>query len=152
MAKLELKDILSALDQNGKDIWDLLDDEQKKAIPFFVLNRFMSSVKTNSREVQEHYVLATNEYYNKHYFSLYQHPKLLWLLLCSCSYDNDKTYFHEYIRLEKDKNVKLKILEKLYPKKKIDDLETLSHLNSLKEIMELAKDHGWNDKEIQEYL
>lgn len=152
MAKLELKDILSAIDQNGKDIWDLLDDEQKKAIPFFVLNRFISSVKTNKREVQEHFVLTTNEYYNKNYFSLSQHPQLLWLLLCSCSYGDDKVYFHEFIRLEKNKNPKVKILEKLYPKKKLDDLETMSHLNTLKEIMELAKDHGWNDKEIQEYL
>jgi len=152
MAKLELKEVLSAIDQGGKDIWDLLDDEQKKGIGFFTLNRFISSVKTKNRQVQEHFVVTVNEYYNKNYFSLYQHPKLQWLILCSCYYETKQVYFHEYIKLEKGKNNKVKILEKLYPNHKMSDLETMAQLNSLKEIMQLASDHGWDDAKIKEYL
>jgi len=158
--KLELKDILSAIDQGGKDIWDLLDEEQRKSINLFTLNRFVSSVNldrsrlsdSKKREIQEHYVLSVNEFYNKRYFSLHKHPKLLWLLLCICAHDTKTPYFHEYIRTEKEKNPKQKILEALYPKTKLSDIETMSQLNSLKEIMQLAKDHGWDDNKIKEYL
>lgn len=152
MAKLELKEILGIIDQGGKDIWDLLDDEQKKSINLFTLNRFISSVKSSNRQVQEHFVLTVNEFYNKNYFTLYQHPKLQWLLLCSCYYETKQVFFHEYIKVEKGKNNKVKILEKLYPNHKLSDLETMSQLNTLKEIMQLAGDHGWDDKKIKEYL
>jgi len=152
MAKLELKDILGAIDLNAKTLWDELDEEQRKSIPFYILNRFISNVKSNKREVQEHFVLAVNEYYNKNYFSLYKHPKLQWLLLCCCAYENNQVFFHEYIKLEKAKNPKIKILEALYPKHKISDIEVMSNLNTLKEVMRLAQDHGWDDKKIKEYL
>lgn len=154
MAKLELKDILSAVDQGGRDLWDLFDDEQKKSVSFFLLNRYASSVKTNQREVQEHFVLATNEYFNKHFFSLSKHPKLLWQLLCMCGYENKKEYFHEWIGFKKkDKDSKkLKFLEEVYPNEKIDDLRVLAKISSINELKELAIKHGWTDKEIEKYL
>lgn len=160
MAKLELKDILGAIDLNAKTLWDELDEEQKKSITFFTLNRFISSVNldrtrlsnSKKREIQEHFVLSVNEYFNKHFFSLSKHPKLQWLLLCACAHETKNVYFHEYIKLEKEKNPKQKILEILYPKMKLSDIEALSQINSLKEVMQLAKDHGWDDKKVKEYL
>jgi hypothetical protein len=149
---LELKDILAAIDLGAKDLWDQFDDDQKKCVSFFTLNRFISSVRSGKREVQEHFVLAVNEYYNKHYFSLSKHPKLLWMLLCCCAYENKGIFFHEYIRLDKNKTQKTKILEKLYPTHKLADIETMSNLYTLKEVMELAGDHGWDDKTIKEHL
>ena len=52
MSKLALKDILEAVDQGGRDLWDLFDEEQKKDVKFFLLNRYVSSVRTSNREVQ----------------------------------------------------------------------------------------------------
>jgi len=109
-------------------------------------------VSSNKREVQEHFVLAVNEYYNKHYFSLTKHPKLLWMLLCCCAYENKQIFFHEYIKIDKNKNKKTKILEKLYPLHKLSDIEVMSNLYTLKEVMELAGDHGWDEDTIKEYL
>ena len=78
MAKLELKDILAAVDLDGKEVWDEINDEQKKSVVFFTLNRYLSNVK-GSRELQEHYVLLTNEYFNKNLFTVMsKHPKLTW--------------------------------------------------------------------------
>ena len=48
---------------------------------FLLLNRYVSSVK-GDREKQELAVFKTNEYYNKHFFTLQKHKKLLWQLLC----------------------------------------------------------------------
>lgn len=154
MAKLELKDILSAVDQGGRDIWDMLDDEQKKSVSFFLLNRYVSSVKTSKREVQEHFVLATNEYFNKHFYSLNKHPKLLWQLLCMCGYENKQEYFHEWIGFKKKKAEpkKLKFLEEFYPARKIEDLELLSQITSTKDLKQLAVDAGWDDKTIAKFF
>ena len=152
MDKLELKDILGAIDLNAKTLYDELNEEQKKSIPFFILNRFISNVKSNNKDIQEHFVLAVNEYYNKNYFSLYQHPKLQWLLLCCCAYETKKPFYHEYIKVEKEMNPKLRILEKLYPKHKLSDLEAMSKINTLKDIMLLAGDHGWDEKKIKESM
>jgi hypothetical protein len=154
MAKLELKDILSAIDQGGRDLWDLFDDEQKKSVSFFLMNRYASSVKTSKREVQEHFVLATNEYFNKHFFTLSKHPKLLWQLLCMCGYENKQEYFHEWIGFKKKKGEtkKTKLLEALLPNAKEEDIELLAKINSMKELKELAINHGLSDKEIAKYF
>lgn len=154
MAKLELKDILSAVDQGGRDIWDLLDDEQKKSVSFFLMNRYVSSVKTGKREVQEHFVLATNEYFNKHFFNLSKHPKLLWQLLCMCGYESKQEFFHEWIGFKKKKAEpkKLKFLEEMYPARKMADLELLSQMTSVKDLKQLAINAGWDDKTIAKFF
>ena len=82
--KIELKEKLAAVDLNSKDLWDLMDEEQRKSLKqeFFILNRYVSNAASQPREIQEHFVLAVNEYFNKHWFTLQNHPKLLWQLLC----------------------------------------------------------------------
>ena len=154
MSKITLSEILSAIDQGGRDIWDLLDDEQKKDVKFFLLNRYVSSVKSSKREVQEHYVLATNEYFNKHFYSLGKHPKLLWQLLCVCGYETKQDYFHEWIGFKKKKadNKKMKFLECYFPDAKDSDLEVLAAINSIKDLKKLAIDSGWSDKDIEKYF
>lgn len=155
MAKLELKDILSAVDQGGKDLWDMFDDEQKKSVSFFLLNRYVSSVKTSNRSVQEHYVLVTNEYFNKNFLLLSKHPKLLWQLLCTCGYESKQEYFHEWIGFKQKKtenNKKLKFLQEIYPTHKLIDLEILAKLSSIKELKQQAIDRGWDDNTIRRYF
>ena len=77
--KIPLKEILAAVDSNYKSLWDELDDEQQKALKseLFILNRYISSVKSSSRETQEHFVLTVNEFFNKNWYTLQKHPKLL---------------------------------------------------------------------------
>ena len=50
--KLPVKDILAAVDMGAKSVWDELSDEEKKQVNFWLLNRYVSSVKGN-REAQE---------------------------------------------------------------------------------------------------
>lgn len=154
MSKLPLKDILEAVDQGGRDLWDLFDDEQKKDVKFFLMNRYVSAVRTSNRDVQEHFVLATNEYFNKHFFALSKHPKLLWQLLCACGYENRRAYDHEWIGNKKKagEGKKLKLLMKLHPSMKVDELELLAELYTPKELKELARAQCWDEKEIAKYF
>jgi hypothetical protein len=154
MSKLPLKDILEAVDQGGRDLWDLFDDEQKKDVKFFLMNRYVSAVRTSNREVQEHFVLATNEYFNKHFFALTKHPKLLWQLLCACGYENRQAYNHEWIgnKKKEGEGKKLKFLMKLHPSMKIDELEVMAELYTPKELKALAREQCWDEKEIAKYF
>ena len=141
--KLPIKDILAAIDMNGKSVWDELSDEEKKQISFWLLNRYVSSVKGN-RESQELAVFKTNEYYNKNYMEVSKHPKLQWQLLCM-SGNTGKIEYHEWIGHKKktESNSKsVKLLQELYPNMKQDEVELLARISTKKELKQLAEEHG----------
>jgi hypothetical protein len=152
--KVELKEKLAAVDLGARELWDELDDANKKALKseLFILNRYVSSAKGQKREIQEHFVLSVNEYFNKHWSTLQKHPKLLWQLLCMCSHESRTVFFHEWIGFKKKKGdtKRLKFLLQVYPSRKQDELEMLAELMDLKEFKELAKDLGYSDKEIKD--
>lgn len=154
MSKLELKEKIAAVDLGARDLWDELDDENKKSLKneFFLLNRYISNVKDSRREVQEHFVLTVNEYFNKHWNTLQKHPKLLWQLLCMCGHESRKVFYHEWVGFKNKKasNKKLKFLLEVYPSRKKDELELLSTLMSLDDFKQLARDLGYSDKELKD--
>ena len=156
MAKIELKEKLAAVDLNAKMLWDEIDDDQRKALKseLYILNRYISNVKTSNRDRQEHYVLAVNEYFNKHWATLQKHPKLLWQLLCMCNYDAETVFFHEWIGYKKKngETKSFKLLQELYPNKKTDELELMTKLYTTKELKALAEAQCWDDKKIAKYF
>ena len=140
---LPVKDILAAIDMGAMGVWDELSDEEKKQVNFWLLNRYASSV-TGKREVQELAVFKTNEYYNKNWNELgTRHPKLQWQLLCQ-SGNTGKIEFHKWIgfKQKKGNNNAQKLLEKIYPNMKEDEVELLARLSTKKELKELAEEHG----------
>lgn len=156
--EIKLNDILTAIDFDGKEVWDELTDEQKKSVVFFTLNRYISSVvpaskpfhrgKNPSIEETGDFVINCNELYNKNLFDIMsKHPKLAWLSACSCN-NNAQLFNHEWIGLKKEKNKKLDFLSDLFPNTKMSDLETLSSLVTDKEIKEYCQDLGWDKKQI----
>ena len=148
--KIELKDKLAAVDLGAKSLWDELDATQQKALKseLFILNRYISNAANQKREIQEHFVLAVNEYFNKHWNTLQKHPKLLWQLLCMCSHESRKTQFHEWIPLKREKNKKEEFLAELFPNMKRADIETLAAVTTDKEIKQYCESLGWDKKEI----
>jgi hypothetical protein len=142
--------ILPAIDQGGYDIWDIFDDDQKKSAKgdFWTLNRYISNVKTSNREHQEHFLLTTNEFYNKNWNEIQKHPKLVWQTLCLCSHESKKTFFHEWIPLKKQKNKKIEFLAELFPDTKMSDIETMALITTDKEIKEYCATLGWDKKQI----
>lgn len=150
MNKLPIKDILAAIDMGAMNVWDELSDDEKKQVSFYLLNRYVSSIKGN-RDKQELAVFKTNEYYNKHFFTLQKHKKLLWQLLCM-SGNTKSIAYHEWIGYKKkgssDNNKVVKFLMQMYPNKKQDEVELLAKISTKKEIKEWAKQHGIEDIKI----
>lgn len=152
--KLTIKDETAAIDMGARDLWDNFTDDQRKQISFFLLNRYASSIKTTDREAQELAIFKTNEYFNKNFFDLSKHPKLLWYLVCMTGNDQKKIYFHEWIGFKKKTgdNKIVKFLEDKYPTMKKDEIEMISQLMDKKEIKQFAADLGMDDKEIKKVL
>lgn len=144
------KDMIPAIDMGLKELWDAASEEGRKEIKgdLWNLNRYISNVKTSNRELQEHYLLTVNEYYNKNWNNISKHPKLQWLTLTVCSYENKKTYFHEYISLQKEKNKKEEFLAELFPNMKMSDIETMAKISTDKEIKQYCESLGWDKKQI----
>jgi hypothetical protein len=150
--KIELKEKLAFVDMNARSVWDEMDAEQQKSLKqeFFILNRYISNVKGQSREIQEHFVLTTNEFFNKYWFDLQKHPKLMWQLLSMCGHESKKVFFHEWIGFKKKKdNKRIKFLAEVYPDRKDDEIEILAEITTLAELKQLAADHGHSPAEIK---
>lgn len=155
--KIELREKLAAVDQNVRELWDAMDANQQKSLKqeFFILNRYISNVQSSKREIQEHYVLTVNEYFNKNWKLLQKDPKLLWLLLCMCSYNGETVFFHPWLGNKKKTGTgskRLQFLEELYPNRKMVDLELMAEMSTDKEIKELAKKYGMDDETIAKKL
>mgnify|MGYP000868552306 CR=1 FL=1 len=148
--KLPVKDILAAIDLNGTSVWDELTDAQRKQVSFWLLNRYVSSIK-GSRDDVELAIFKTNEYYNKNWNVLgARHPKLQWLLLCA-SGNTGKIEYHPWIGLKQKKdtnNKTVKLLQQIYPDKKLDEVELIARISTKQEVRELARELGYDKVDI----
>ena len=144
------KDMIPAVDMGLKELWDAASEEGQKEIKgdLWTLNRYISNVKTNNREIQEHYLLTVNEFYNKHWNDISKHPKLQWQTLCMCGHESKKTQFHEWLPLKREKNKKEEFLAELFPNMKRSDIATLAAITTDKEIKQYCESLGWDKKEI----
>ena len=146
--KIPVKDILAAIDLNARNVWREFSNDERKQVSFWLLNRYASSVK-GSREKAELALFKTNEYYNKNWNVLggTKHNNLQWQLLC-VSGNTGKIEYHEWIGLKQKKdsnNKEIKLLQKLYPNMKLDEIELLASISTKKEIKQLVEDHGINE-------
>lgn len=147
--KIPLRDILAALDMNSKTVWNELDEDERKSVGFWLLNRYMSNVNGNF-EKQAMAVFKTNEYYNKNYNDLQKdHKQLLWQLLCA-SGGTGKIESHSWLGLKSKKGSTkpMRLLEKIYPNMKLDEVQLLAKLYTTKELRKLAKEHGIENPDL----
>ena len=155
--KVELKEKLAAVDQNVRELWDAMDADQQKALKseFFILNRYVSNVQGQKREIQEHFVLTVNEFFNKNWNTLQKHPKLLWQLLCMCSYNGNTVFFHQWLGHKKktgNGGKKVNFLEEIYPTHKIDELELMAEMSTDKDLKELGRKYGMDEATLAKKL
>jgi len=144
------KDMIPAVDMGLKELWDAASEDGQKEIKndLWNLNRYISVVKTSNREIQEHFVLTVNEYYNKDWATISNHPKLQWMTLCMCSHESKKTFFHEWLPLKRNSDKKEEVLLELFPTMKAADVQTLAAITTKDEIKQYCENLGWDKKQI----
>ena len=145
--KIDLfRQVLPAIDRKDFDFYDKLTDEEKKQLKYqvFLYMRWGASLDVDDPILQHYYVASFNHIANKNFFSLYNHPKLQWLLVAASS-PKLGTYRRKWIGKKKKKDPKddiKKSLASIYPTYKEDDLELLSNFVTKKELKEYVKNSG----------
>lgn len=146
MDKLSIQNEMTQFDRKNRDFYNELTDEEKKKFSNYLMIRWGSSVQ-GSRELQEFYVIATNERLNKHFFAVNKHPKLQWLMATSVS-PGMGTHRHQWIAPKKkdsgNSEVKKALIE-LYPAMKMSDIDALTAITTKADIRELMKNRGKTD-------
>ena len=134
---------MRCFDEKDRNFYDSLTDEERKKFSNYLMIRWGSAVH-GSKELQEFYVVATNERLNKHFYAVNRHPRLQWLMATSVS-PGMGVHRHQWIAPKKKEagssEVK-KTLMQLYPTMKISDIETLAAITDAKELKEHLKHMG----------
>ena len=141
--KLNIANEMKMFDQKVRAFYDDLTDEERKKFSNYLMIRWGSSVQ-GSRELQEFYVISTNERLNKHFFDISRHPKLQWLLATTVSPDMG-TQRHQWIAPKKKEpgaNSIKKQLAELFPHYKDDEINVMAAITTKKELDAYIKQHG----------
>ena len=148
--KLSIANEMMCFDRKDRNFYADLTDDEKKKFSNFLMIRWGSSVQ-GSRDLQEFYVISTNERLNKHFFTINKHPQLQWLCASSVS-PGMGAHRHQWISpKKKDENsanagTKKKQLMTIFPNMKGIDVNTLSKLISQKEIDAHLRELGQDTK------
>jgi hypothetical protein len=144
--RLNIANEMRQFDRKNRAFYDELTPEEKKKFSNYLMIRWGSSVE-GLRELQEFYVIATNERLNKHFFDVNRHPKLQWLMATSVS-PGMGTPRHPWIAPRKKEaglSAKRKALMEMYPTYKDDEIDVMAQITTQKEIDEYNRAAG-NDK------
>lgn len=147
MDKLSIANEMACLDRKDRDFYDNLTYEEKKKFSNFLMIRWGSSVN-GSVEMQEYYLIATNERLNKNFFDISKHPKLQWLCATTISPDMG-VQRHNWISTkhkESSANAIKKQLAELFPHLEDDSIDLMAKLNNQKDINEYLKKLGMEKK------
>jgi len=148
MEKLSIQNEMAQFDRKNREFYDSLTDEERKKFSNYLMIRWGSAVH-GSPELQEFYLIATNERLNKHFFAINRHPKLQWLCATAVS-PGMGTHRHQWIapkKKETGSNEIKKALLDFYPNMKTSDIEYLAQFVTKKDLKELSREHGLPDKD-----
>ena len=133
--KLNIANEMRMFDRKVRTFYDDLTAEEKKKFSNYLMIRWGSSVD-GSRDLQEFYVITTNERFNKHFFDIGRHPKLQWLLATTVSPDLG-TPRHPWIAPKKKEaglSAKRRALMEIFPHYRDDEIDVMAEITTQKEM------------------
>ena len=145
MDKLGIANEMSCFDRKDREFYDSLTDEERKKFSNYLMIRWGSSVQGSS-ELQEYYLIATNERLNKHFFATAKHPKLQWLCATSVS-PGMGVFRHNWISPKKKEPTGIKKqLAELFPHLRDDEIDLMAKINTKKDVDNYLKELGQETK------
>jgi hypothetical protein len=141
--KLSINNEMSVFDRKDREFYNSLTPDERKKFSNFLMIRYGSSVQ-GSRDLQEFYLISTNERLNKQFFNINKHPKLQWLCATTVS-PGLGLQRHQWIAPKKKEpgagSIRKQLAE-LYPHLKDDELELMAEINTKKDIDAYLKASG----------
>lgn len=144
---------MAAFDRKDRKYYDKFTDEERKQFSTYLMLRYGASIEGNI-DFQSYYLLATNENVNKYFFDLNKHPKLQWLMCTTVSPNmgKQKHYWQASKKKEGSNNKTIKFLTEQFPQLKDDEIKLLAAINDKRDIADMARKLGWDDKRIKSDL
>lgn len=143
MDKLSIANEMAQFDRKNREFYNELTDEERKKFSNYLMIRWGSAVQ-GSQDLQEFYLISTNERLNKHFFAMNRHPKLQWLCATTVS-PGMGTHRHPWIAPKKKEagaTAIKKQLAELYPNMKDDEIEIMATINSKKDLDAYLRELG----------
>jgi hypothetical protein len=144
---------MAAFDRKDRSYYDKFTDEQRKSFSTYLMLKYGANVGGGA-DMQAYYLMATNERVNKHFFELgSKHTKLQWLT-CTTVSPQMGNQFHYWLKGKKKEgdNKSQKFLAKLYPNLKSDEIDLLAKINDKRDLADMARNLGLDDKSIKAEL
>lgn len=144
---------MAAFDRKDRAYYDKFTDEQRKQFSTYLMLKYGANV-SGSADMQAYYLMSTNERVNKHFFELgSKHTKLQWLC-CTTVSPEMGNQFHYWLKGKKKEgdNKSQKFLAKLFPTMKSDEIDLLARINDKRDIADMARSLGYDDKSIKSEL
>jgi len=158
VTKLTIKQELAAIDKRDYSWYNSLSADERKKFDkgMFVIMRWMSSVRSNVDEINEHYLVMTNELVNRHFGSIKRHPefqhRLLQIVGIGATQQHQWINAMRHYKTGKNVNSKLFALyKKSNPAMNADEVNMVIQQSSAEEIVEYLEAHGIEKKRIKEY-
>lgn len=147
--KLSIANEMKMFDHKVREFYDDLSEEERKKFAPFLMIRWGSAVE-GSRDLQEFYVIATNERLNKNFFNINstRHRKLHWLMATTVS-PGLGSMRHNWIAPKKKEagaGTMKKQLADLFPHYKADEIDVLAAITTKKELDQYIRAHGRDNK------
>jgi hypothetical protein len=145
--KLNIANEMRQLDRKNRQFYRELTDEERKKFSNYLMIRWASCVE-GSKDLQEFYLISTNERLNKHFFTINRHPELQWLCATTVS-PNMGIPRHNWIAPKKKEagaGSMRRQLAELYPSYKDDEIALLASITTKKELDQHIRDHGRDTK------
>ena len=140
MDKLSIQNEMTQFDRKSREFYNELTDEERKKFSNYLMIRWGSAVQ-GSRELQEFYVIATNQRLNRHFFAVNRHPRLQWLMSTTVS-PGLGTQRHVWIAPKKKEpgatGVRKQLAE-LYPHLKDDEIDVMTRITTAKELADYQR-------------
>ena len=143
MDKLNIANEMRCFDRKDREFYDSPTDEERKKFYNYLMIRWGSSVE-GGRDLQEFYVIATNERLNKNFFAINRHPKLQWLTATTVS-PGMGSHRHTWIPVKKKESSNRagkKMLSEIIPAAKNDDIDAMLAINDEDTVTRFYRDHG----------
>ena len=138
--KLNIVNEMRQLDRKNRNFYSELTDEERKKFSNYLMIRWASCVE-GSRDLQEFYLISTNERLNKHFFNISRHPELQWLCATTVS-PGLGTQRHVWIaprKKESGATAMRKQLAEIYPHLRDDELDVMVRITTAKELADYQR-------------
>ena len=147
--KVNIHEIMNAIDYRNSDYYSKLDDESKKSVSTYMAQRWASQVQ-GPQEIQEHYLLMVNDSSNVDYIATTSgHEELRYRILALVGLGNKMR--HEFVPPKGAKKDKLRewILD-LLPHCNEQEVELFREINDKDTLKDIATVKNTPDKKLKD--